>query len=705
MRLNRVYAPTQVIGRATALALALLSSAATLTAYAATQESLSILATGEVIGTVKADIDDDHILVDYRVDNNGRGPKHREDIRLSAGGIPVSWTVTGTSLMGGAVAESFNWTNGNAKWKSQADAGAVKSAAPALYIVNDDSPFAKAVYARAALSAPGHSLSVLPGGKVSVEKVRDTNVGTGANMVKVGIYRLTGVQLAPTYVLFDSNGGLFGVYDVGAGGGGAIRTGREADYDAVNDLLKDLEGERVRQLQQKLAHHFDTPVRISNVHVFNPVDGKRSGLSTVVVSRERIVRVEPQGSAQAPADQTVIDGAGGTIYPGLYDMHSHATLDMGLFYLAVGVTGTRDMGNDNGFMRTLLDEIEAGKVAWPRITPSGFMEGRSPYSARYGVIPESLPDALKDVNWYADHGYPEIKIYNSFNPDWVRPVAAEAHRLGLRVSGHVPAFDSPDRVVEDGYNAIAHMNQLMLGWILDPSEDTRTPLRLTAMARGGALDLNTPRVRRTVDLMKAHGTALDTTLVILEMLMRSNAGEIPSFAEHFYSHMPISWQRFRRRSYVDKNDPAIRKAYDDGAAKMLEVTKLMHDQGIRLLPGTDEGTGFTLLRELELYVKAGLTPAQALRAGTLDSVEYMGQSSYVGTIERGKLADLVLVAGDPTKDIGEIYKPQMVMRGGTIYYPAEIHEALGITPFAKPPVVRAASGNGTGPAGGHAEEF
>jgi len=363
------------------------------------------------------------------------------------------------------------------------------------------------------------------------------------------------------------------------------------------------------------------------------------------------------------------------------------------------------MGNDNLFLQQLLDRIDAGQVAWPRITPSGFLEGRSPYSARNGVIPDTLKDALADVNWYADHGYAEVKIYNSFPPDWVRPVAAEAHRLGMRVSGHVPAFDTPDRVILDGYDSIAHLNQLMLGWILKPGEDTRTPLRLTAMARAGALDLNAPPVRKTIDLMKSHGTSLDTTAVILEMLLRSNAGETPSFAANFYAHMPIGWQRFRKRSYVDKSDPVVRKAYEDGAQKTLEVIKLAHDNGIRLLPGTDDGTGFTLLREIELYVKAGLSPAEALRTATLGAEDYFGDTANVGTIARGKLADLVLVAGDPTRDITAIYKPQMVMRGGVVYYPSEIHRALGIVPFASPPKVTAARADGQQPSGGHDDGF
>ncbi|MEH3158517.1 MAG: hypothetical protein PGN08_05990 [Sphingomonas taxi] len=104
--------------------------------------------------------------------------------------------------------------------------------------------------------------------------------------------------------------------------------------------------------------------------------------------------------------------------PGLADMHSHTSLDSGLFYLAAGVTTTRDMGNKNSFLLDLLPRLETGEIAGPHIVPDGFIEGRSPYSARNGFIPDTLDDAFKAVRWYADRGYREIKIYNSFNPDW-----------------------------------------------------------------------------------------------------------------------------------------------------------------------------------------------------------------------------------------------------------------------------------------------
>ncbi|HEX7854881.1 MAG TPA: amidohydrolase family protein [Sphingobium sp.] len=652
-------------------------------------ERLSIVSNGETVGSIVAVTEDDHLTVDYRVDNNGRGPKHREEIVMGPGGVPVSWTVKGSSLMGGAVDEHYRWADGHAEWSSQADKGEKAAASPPLYVVNDDSPWAAGIYARAALARPDGRIDVLPGGTLSVAKVRDVTIGEGAAATPVVLYRLTGVQLSPSYVMLDRARRLYAVFG-GNEGGVVIRAGQEAAVPAINRLSTEIEADYARELQQKLAHRFDTPVRIRNVRIFDPASGKLSALSTVVVMRDTITQVIADDRAPPPDDEVVIDGEGGTLYPGLHDMHAHAALMSGLMYLAAGVTATRDMGNDNQFMLDLLPRIDAGEVAWPRIVPNGFLEGRSPYSARFGFIPATLEEALRDVHWYADRGYFEIKIYNSMNPDWVKPIAAEAHRLGLKVTGHVPAFDSPDRVIADGYDTIAHINQLMLGWILDPTEDTRTPLRLTAMARAGALDLRSERVQRTVQAMKQKGIALDTTAVILEQLMLSRAGAVPPGQEDFLSHMPIGFQRYRKRSFVTLKDSAEDEAYHAGFAKILEVIAMLHRQGIRLLPGTDDTTGFSVQREVELYVKAGMTPAEALRAATLGSEEYFGRTDRLGTIARGKLADLVLVPGDPTRDITAIKRPRLVMKGGAIYFPAEIYTALGIVPFATSPAVRPA---------------
>jgi hypothetical protein len=258
------------------------------------------------------------------------------------------------------------------------------------------------------------------------------------------------------------------------------------------------------------------------------------------------------------------------------------------------------------------------------------------------------------------------------------------------VTGHIPAFDTPDRAIRDGYNEITHINQLMLGWLLKPGEDTRTPLRLTAMARAATLDLSSAPVQNTLALMKTNHIAHDPTAVILERLMLSRAGTVQPGDVDYLDHMPISYQRYRRRTFVPIKTPEEDEAYRKAFSKVIETLRMLRENGIRLLPGTDDTTGFTLHRELELYTMAGMTPAEALRAGTLTPEEYFGHADELGTIERGKIADFFLIAGDPTHDLRTIKFARLVSKGDSIYFPNELYQELSIKPFAAPPPIRPA---------------
>ena len=665
---------------ATGVAVAALTLGVAATALADPQR-YAVIATGEKVGWLVVDQTGTSVAIDYHVDNNGRGPKHRERLELDATGLPLSWRIQGTSLFGGQVDETFERSPEGVRWRSQADAGVLPASGPGLYVANDDSPWSLALYARALKAAPGRSMDVAPAGRLRLEEVRRLDFG-GAPATA---YRLTGLTIEPGYVLLDDRDDMVAEF---SGDTVTVREGLEGEERALHRLLADHETERVRNLQTELAHRFDAPVRIRNVRIFDPREGRLSDLSSVTVFRNHVSGVVPEDDRPARPDEYVIDGEGGVLVPGLHDMHSHSSMQTGLYYLGAGVTATRDMGNNNPFLLDLMKQIEGGVLPGPRITPNGMLEGRSPYAVRTGIVADSLEEALDGVRWYADRNYWQVKIYNSLHPEWVAPVAAEAHRLGMKVTGHVPAFVSPDQAIEAGYDDIAHINQLMLGWLLQPGEDSRTPLRLTAMPRAAGLDLDSAPVRRTIDLMKARGTALDVTAVTLEVLMMSRAGEIPPSAAAYVEHMPIGYQRYRRRSFVDIDTPEKDAGYRAGFRKLLDTVKRLHDEGIVLLPGTDAGEGFTVHRELELYVEAGLTPAQALTLGTLTPERYLGRDQTLGTIERGKLADFFLIPGDPTADISAIRQIRLVMKDGVAYLPSEVHEALGVRPFVAPAVIQ-----------------
>lgn len=651
-------------------------------------ERFVVMANGEQIGQVTATVTGSDIEVDYTVNDNGRGAKHRERIRLDEQLLPVHWRIEGTSLMGGQVDEVLSVDGDRLTWTCQADEGQAPAGAGRLYVANDVSPYAFGIYARAALAAGG-SIDLLPSGRLRTQLLRHVDLGSGAAAIGLDAYALTGVGLTPELVLLDGDRRLFAKL-----GGGSlmvreltVRSDHVNVADELTALDRELNRELVGQLQQRVRQRFDAPIRIRDVRVFDPFSGQLGEPSSVVVFRGRISVVEPGARSSASADEVDVDGAGGVLVAGLHDMHAHNSAWTGPFYLAAGVTTVRDMGNDNRKLLDLMPRLDAGELPGPSIVPSGFVEGRSPHSARHGFIPETLDEALDAVRWYARRGYHQIKIYNSMNPDWVEPLAAEARRLGMRTVGHVPAFATPDRVIEDGYDEVTHINQLMLGWLLDDGEDTRTPLRLTAMARAKDLDLDSDAVQHTVRLMEERGIGLDTTTVILERLMHSRAREVAEGDAPYLDHMPVAYQRYRKRTYVPIPEDGDLSAYDESFGKLLETMAMLRAHGVPLWPGTDDGTGFTVHRELELYAASGMSPAEVLRVATYDCAVHLGRGATHGSIERGKHADFLLLDGDPTEDISAIRRIRMVVKGGDLYFPRDIYRELAIEPFAEPPSV------------------
>lgn len=647
-------------------------------AAGSTIETFAFFAAGERCGDLTVTHHgDDRVELDFAVSNNGRGAKLHETVRRDDQHLPLEWTVEGTSLMGGRVDERLTTDAHTQSWTSQAEEGS-HSGPPRLYLAADTSPYAVWIATRAALAAGG-TVDTLPSGQVHAELLQRTTLDT----TEIDVYVVRGIGLHPDYVLTDARQEL--IAHLGAGHSLLIRQDHADQHRTLAALQNTLTRAHLEQVQSRILHRFAAPVRIRNVRVFDPRTQALTPPASVTMFRDRITTVQPEQQALPVSGEVVIDGSGGILLAGLHDMHAHVRPIDGLFYLAAGVTTVRDMGNENDALLTLTERWDTGAAAGPTVARSGFIEGRSPHSALLGVIPETLDEALDTVRWYAARSYHQIKIYNSMDPSWVPHLAAEAHRLGLRVVGHIPAFTTPDRMIEAGFDEVTHVNQLMLGWLLDEGEDTRTPLRLTAMARAKDLDLASDAVQHTLKLMRDAGIGLDTTAVIVERLMLSRARTVLSADAPFLEHMPAGYQRQRKRTYVPFRSEEELRAYDESFRTVLKVMKLLYDHGIPLWPGTDDSTGFTVHRELELYVEAGLPPAEVLRIATQDCAAHLGLGHSHGSIEPGKTASFLLLDGDPLADIRAIRDIRMVVKDGDVYFPHEIYSELGIKPFSSPP--------------------
>ena len=465
-----------------------------------------------------------------------------------------------------------------------------------------------------------------------------------------------------------------------------VRKGYEDEQVRLRKLAADWSTERLVGIEKQVAHNYAAPVRIRNVRLFDPKTGALTGPVSVLVSGREIAGVEPADSPATPGEVT-IDGAGGTLVAGMYEMHAHLGQNDALLNLIAGITAVRDMGNDNAVLARLIDRIDSGELGGPHVIRSGFIEGKSPFSANNGIPVNSEQETIDAVRWYGARGYWQIKSYNSMNPAWIPALVKEAHRLGMRVAGHVPAFSTEDTDIEAGFDEATHINQFVLQWVIKPDEDTRTLFRLTALKRLAGLDLSSERVQHSIKLMASHKAAIDPTLGIHENLLLNRDGKVPSGAVDYIGHLPIGTRRDLMKAWIDTSAPGDAQAYEAAYGKLLDVTKLLHDAGVFIVFGTDTGGSFTYHRELELYRKAGFTVPEILKRATWDSAVYTGQSERMGSIEKGKLADFFLVPGDPTKDLKAIKAIAMVVKDGTFYYPSEVYPKFGITPFTPAPKV------------------
>jgi imidazolonepropionase-like amidohydrolase len=295
------------------------------------------------------------------------------------------------------------------------------------------------------------------------------------------------------------------------------------------------------------------------------------------------------------------------------------------------------------------------------------------------VLVSTEAEARAAVDNYKRLGYVQIKIYSSVPPALVPAIIDEAHKNGLRVSGHIPAGMTADQCVRLGFDEIQHINFLVLNFFPE-IKDTNTITRLTKPGEITAgLDLNSAPVHDFIKLLQDHHTKLDLTLTVFEDQYLGRIGQIPAGYQKVANRLPAQVRRGLLTVGMTP-PPGMDETYKKSFAKMLEFTGLLYRSGLSIEDGTDNMAGFALHRELELDVQAGIPPSQVLQDATLNAAKIMSLDKDLGSITVGKLADLTLVDGDPTKNISDIRKTVVVVKDGVLYYPAELYGELGVIP-------------------------
>jgi hypothetical protein len=322
--------------------------------------------------------------------------------------------------------------------------------------------------------------------------------------------------------------------------------------------------------------------------------------------------------------------------------------------------------------------FDAGTAVGPRVIKAGIIDGPGPYAGPTQALVTTEKDALAWVDRYADLGYVQIKLYSSLDPKLVPAIARRTHERGLRLSGHIPNGMTAEQAVRAGYDEIQHANFLFLNFL--DGIDTRTPARFSEVAEHGAeLDLASPRVRSFVELLKERRTVLDPTVNVFEDMFTARPGEIAPSSVPVAGRVPAQVQRIFRAGGLNPAPDKVQR-YADSFRKVLALVRMLHDAGVTIVPGTDALSGFSLHRELELYVEAGIPPAEVLRMATLGSAQVMKRNGELGTVEPGKLADLILIDGDPVARIADVRRVTLTVKDGVVFDPAAVYATVGVKP-------------------------
>ena len=639
---------------------------------------------------------------EYYFKDNGRGPELKEEFSLLPDGGFRHYHVSGKTTFGAKVDERYDAVDGRATWNSGIDTGDQPLVKGAFYAPLNDGFGTFSALVQAMAANPEGSVALIPHGTLKMREIDRMPVSRNGQSQTVRLMQLTGFGFTPTYVWItdDPKPRFFGF--IAPGWMQMVEEGWQANAGAMETRQKAAESKALLDLQTRMAHRISGATLIHNVRVFDSATATLSAPSSVLIRDGKIVRVGAGDWSSADHGQTMddhlgiqqtIDGGGRVLMPGLFDMHAHMDRWSGGLDIAAGVTSVRDMGNDNATLQETMRMERDGSLLMPRIVAAGFLEGESPMSARNGFVVKDLAGAKKAVDWYAEHGYPQIKIYNSFPKAILKDTVAYAHGKGLRVSGHIPVYLRAQDAVDAGYDEIQHINQVLLNFLVKPDTDTRTLERFYLPAREVAgMDFDAKPVQDYIAMLAKKQIVIDPTLTAFQFLAQRNGQQSASFVG-VEDHLPPSVVRTGKVAQLEIPDDATAARFRQSTDKLGDFTARLYRAGVPLVAGTDDVPGFALLRELELYVQAGLTPAEVLQIATRNGAKYSYVDKTLGSVEAGKTADLILVDGDPTTNISDLRKVATVIKGDVIYYPSEIHTELGIKPFAEPvrPVSQAAA--------------
>jgi imidazolonepropionase-like amidohydrolase len=594
--------------------------------------------------------------------------------KAGADGMPARVEVRGVTPTGDA-AEKFEIVGTQASWKSPVDSGSAAYAAPVFYMTQGGPIDNVAWFLERILAAPDKTLNLLPGGKARAEKLTTVEIGKGAATQTVTAWAITGVSNSPLPIWADANGKFFGlVYFLSW-----LPEQYAGEHERLNQAQSKALATRAPSLAKSLVKTPASAVAFTHVKLFD-AEGKRFlDDQTVVVEKGKIVSVGPSSAVKAPAGAQMIDGRGKMLLPGLWDCHMHTADDFtGLAELSMGITSVRDPGNDDSLTMDRRTRAGRGELLTPHVYASSLIDGKGKYTAQVANVATSEAEAVELVRKAKQNGFIGVKFYGTLDKAWLPAATAEAKKQGLHVHGHIPVGMRPLEAIDAGYKEITHINWIVMQAMPDAViNQSNGIMRFEGPGRYAKdLDLDGEPIKQIISTMAAKGIYSDPTMVAFEGLYVPENGELsPAYAPFVGTLPPTTERGFRSGGFAVPKD-LTRADYRKSWAKLVELLGRMHKAGVPIVAGTD-GFGIEIVHELEIYQQAGMTPAEALATATIVPARLVGQEKNTGSISVGKIADLVLVEGDPSRRLSDLRQTRVVMLAGKLLDADALREAAG----------------------------
>jgi imidazolonepropionase-like amidohydrolase len=403
--------------------------------------------------------------------------------------------------------------------------------------------------------------------------------------------------------------------------------------------------------------------------------------AVILVKGNRIVAVGPAAAVSIPADAARIDATGHTVMPGLIDMHVHLAKgdDLHLF-VAAGVTTVRDVGDFSEWIVPLATRTKVGEIVGPRIFYSGPSFIHEQGFAQWQQPVASAAEARAEVKERIASGASVIKIVSDITPELVEAIVQEAHAAKVPVAADILGNGqvTAERAVQLGVDTLEHVSGVPQAIQYD-NAPTKFSEPVNHFALMAWLYADPAKEAALIKLMVDRRTVIVPTFVVMPYFFPESVPTSADPAEQYVSpRLRSFWSGLDRLpSWSSTNDRAAEAAFLIHFTSSQQFIARFAAAGGRIAAGTDTPTpgvvpGFSLHRELELLVQAGLSPMNAIQAATGAAAEALGQGRDLGTIEAGKLADVVIVAGQPHVRIGDIRNVKTIVTNGVAVSSADI---------------------------------